>query len=147
MTHLIFPFAAHGRLLGRMRHVDSFNSMSFLFSKYDKGIIFASNVRGVPKPRLFPVVTFPPCRPPVGCVFHFALRFSQLVIAVPKRWGALSWCEAVYKITETTIDFSHIVTEVMTPETFLSALNLSTSDDTREQGLPPTQSLQRTVLH
>lgn len=63
------------------------------------------------KTTFVPVVTFTPCRPTVGCVFHFALRFSQLVTAVPKRLGGLfHGARWDMKSTETTIDFSHVVT-------------------------------------
>lgn len=92
VTHLIFPFTAHWVIIREDEacRLILFHVLSQSVTEEHLCLVPAWGA----KTTFVPAVTFAPSQPTVGCLFHFALRFSQLVIAVPRRWGGLLWWEA-----------------------------------------------------
>lgn len=83
VTHLIFPFTAHWVII-REDEVCRLISFHVLSQSMTVEYLYHVPAWGA-KTTFVPVVTFTPSQPTVGCLFHFALRFSQLVIAVPTQ--------------------------------------------------------------
>lgn len=141
VTHLIFPFTAHWVII---REDEAYTLISFHVPSKS---MTEEHLCLVPawgaKTTFVPVVTFTPSQPTVGCLFHFALRFSQLVIAVPKIGGVV-FRGARREMNSLRPQWTlSSVTSYVRLETCALALNFSTGN-TPDHGPQP---LQRTVFH